>query len=71
MVNFEMWKKALKGIQRVDRAEFAKLDIVSKWLITTRASVFIITYLSAFIAGKYLKSHSLIVRYSCLQRWFI
>lgn len=55
MVNFEMWKKALKGIQRVDRAEFAKLDIVSKWLITTRASVFIITYLSAFIAGKYLK----------------
>jgi hypothetical protein len=52
MVDFAMWKKALTGIQRVNKEEFAKLDIFSKWLITTRASVFIITYLSAFIAGR-------------------
>src|SRR5712692_60531 len=46
-----MWGRALYTIQRVDRAGWDRLDIVSRWLIAARASVLIITFISVAIAG--------------------
>lgn len=46
-----MWRKALTTIQRPSKAEWAQLDVVTKWLIVTRASVLQITLLTAFEAG--------------------
>lgn len=46
-----MWGKALRGIPRLDKAEWNGLDIISRWLIATRAAVLIMTFLSAAIAG--------------------
>jgi 1,4-dihydroxy-2-naphthoate octaprenyltransferase len=50
-MNFQMWGKALQGIMRLSREEWQKLDIISKWLITTRAAVLIMTFISAALAG--------------------
>ncbi len=50
-MNFSMWKKALTVIPNVSREEWDSLDFVSKWLITTRAAVLIMTLLSAVLAG--------------------
>ncbi len=50
-MNFAMWKKALTVIPDVSKEEWDKLDIVSKWLISTRAAVLIMTFLSAVLAG--------------------
>jgi 1,4-dihydroxy-2-naphthoate polyprenyltransferase len=50
-MNFSMWKKALTVIPNVSRKEWGSLDFVSKWLITTRAAVLIMTFLSAVLAG--------------------
>ena len=38
-------------IQRVDRAGWDRLDLVSKWLVASRASVLVITFISVAIAG--------------------
>lgn len=46
-----MWRKALQVIPRIDKAEWESLDVISKWLISTRAAVLIMTFLSAAIAG--------------------
>ncbi len=46
-----MWGKALKGIVRLEKNEWLELDVISRWLITTRAAVLIMTFLSAAIAG--------------------
>jgi len=46
-----MWKQALTTIPRLSKEEFSTLDIISKWLIVTRAAVLIITFLSSAIAG--------------------
>jgi 1,4-dihydroxy-2-naphthoate octaprenyltransferase len=46
-----MWVEALSGIPRITKAEWNELDIISKWLIATRAAVLIITFLSAGISG--------------------
>lgn len=46
-----MWKKALNVIPEVSRAEWDHLDLVSRWLISTRAAVLIMTFLSAALAG--------------------
>ena len=50
-MNFAMWRKALQVIPHVSKEEWARLDIISKWLIATRAAVLIMTFLSAAIAG--------------------
>ncbi len=50
-MNVTMWRKALQVIPRIDKAEWETLDVISKWLIATRAAVLIMTFLSAAIAG--------------------
>lgn len=50
-MNFAMWKKALTVMPHVTKEEWDQLDIISKWLIATRAAVLIMTFLSAAIAG--------------------
>lgn len=50
-MNFAMWKKALNVIPEVSKEEWSQLDLVSRWLIATRAAVLIMTFLSAALAG--------------------
>jgi 1,4-dihydroxy-2-naphthoate octaprenyltransferase len=46
-----MWKKALNVIPEVSKEEWGQLDVISKWLISTRAAVLIMTFISAALAG--------------------
>jgi 1,4-dihydroxy-2-naphthoate octaprenyltransferase len=46
-----MWRKALTVIPSVSKAEWDNLDIISRWLISTRAAVLAMTLTSAFLAG--------------------
>jgi len=46
-----MWLKALRVIPRIDKDEWNTLDLISKWLISTRAAVLVMTFLSAALAG--------------------
>jgi 1,4-dihydroxy-2-naphthoate polyprenyltransferase len=50
-VNLAMWQKALNVIPDVSKEEWDQLDLVSRWLISTRAAVLIMTFLSAALAG--------------------
>jgi 1,4-dihydroxy-2-naphthoate octaprenyltransferase len=50
-MNFAMWGKALQIIPRLSKEEWDRLDVISKWLISTRAAVLIMTFLSGAIAG--------------------
>jgi len=50
-VNFTMWKKALNVIPEVSKEDWEHLDLISRWLIATRAAVLIMTFLSAALAG--------------------
>ncbi len=50
-MNFAMWKKALQVIPAVSKNEWDSLDFVSKWLISTRAAVLVMTFISAALAG--------------------
>ena len=50
-MNAQMWWKALKIIPRITKAEWQRLDVISRWLIATRAAVLVMTFLSAAIAG--------------------
>jgi 1,4-dihydroxy-2-naphthoate octaprenyltransferase len=50
-LNPSMWLRALQVIPKIDRAEWEKLDFISRWLIATRAAVLILTFLSAAVAG--------------------
>jgi 1,4-dihydroxy-2-naphthoate octaprenyltransferase len=50
-MNIPMWKKALQIIPSVTKAEWDGLDFVSKWLISTRAAVLVMTFISAALAG--------------------
>ncbi len=50
-MNVRMWVKALQVIPRIEREEWQRLDVISKWLISTRAAVLIMTFISAAIAG--------------------
>lgn len=51
MPNINMWGKALTIMPRIDKNEWDALDIVSRWLIATRAAVIIMTFTSAAFAG--------------------
>ncbi|RPJ39691.1 MAG: prenyltransferase, partial [Chloroflexi bacterium] len=50
-MNVSMWAKALRIIPKIDKTEWDRLDIISRWLISTRAAVLIMTFFSATIAG--------------------
>ena len=50
-MNFAMWKKALQVIPAVSKQEWDALDFVSKWLISTRAAVLVMTFISSALAG--------------------
>jgi len=50
-MNVGMWAKALRVIPKIDKAEWDRLDVISRWLISTRAAVLIMTFISASIAG--------------------
>src|SRR5512142_2425801 len=50
-VDFAMWHKALNVIPDVSKEEWDRLDVVSRWLISSRAAVLIMTFLSAALAG--------------------
>jgi 1,4-dihydroxy-2-naphthoate octaprenyltransferase len=50
-MNFAMWRKALQIIPHVTKEEWDRLDVISKWLISTRAAVLIMTFISAAVAG--------------------
>ncbi len=50
-MNLSMWAKALRTIPNVTKAEWNGLDIISRWLIASRAGVLVITFISVGIAG--------------------
>jgi len=50
-IDFTMWRKALNVVPSVSRDEWAQLDVISRWLISTRAAVLIMTFISAALAG--------------------
>lgn len=50
-IDFAMWRKALNVIPEVSKDEWSRLDIISRWLISTRAAVLIMTFISAALAG--------------------
>lgn len=50
-MNIRMWRKALQIIPRISKAEWQELDIISRWLIATRAAVLVMTFLSGAFAG--------------------
>jgi len=53
-MNFQMWRKALQVIPQVSKSEWDELDLVSRWLIATRAAVLIMTFLSGVLAGLFV-----------------
>ncbi len=50
-MNVRMWVKALQVIPRLEKEEFQRLDVISKWLISTRSAVLVTTFTSATMAG--------------------
>lgn len=50
-INFDMWVKALRGVPRISKEEWDHLDLVSRWLIATRAMALVLSFFSAAIAG--------------------
>ena len=50
-MNLTMWRKALTIIPNISKQEWDELDIISKWLISTRAAVLVMTAMSAVLAG--------------------
>lgn len=52
MINFKLWRDALVNIPRIDtKKEWDALDVVSKWLISTRAAVLLMTALTVVLGG--------------------
>jgi 1,4-dihydroxy-2-naphthoate octaprenyltransferase len=50
-IDFGMWSKALQGVLRISKEEWDRLDLVSRWLIATRAMALVLSFISAAIAG--------------------
>lgn len=51
MPNIKMWAEALRVIPQINKSEWDRLDVISRWLISTRAAVFIMTALAGAIGG--------------------
>ena len=47
----EMWINALTKVIRMSKKDFAKLDVISKWLILSRGATLMITILPTIIIG--------------------
>jgi 1,4-dihydroxy-2-naphthoate octaprenyltransferase len=58
-MNVTMWRKALQVIPRISKDEWNHLDVISKWLISTRAAVLIMTFISAAVAGILAYQHAM------------
>lgn len=50
-MNTAMWIKALKVMPRITKNEWAKLDIVARWLVATRSAALVLSFIAAAIAG--------------------
>lgn len=50
-MNISMWRKAFQVIPRITEEEWDELDLISRWLISSRAVVLVMTFLSAVFAG--------------------
>jgi 1,4-dihydroxy-2-naphthoate octaprenyltransferase len=50
-MNVAMWAKALRTIPRITKDEWNGLDVISRWLIASRAGVLVITFISAGVSG--------------------
>lgn len=50
-LNIPMWGKALSVIPRISKEEWNGLDLISRWLIASRAAVFIMTAIAGAIGG--------------------
>lgn len=50
-MNVSMWRKALNIIPSVSKEEWDQLDLISRWLIASRAAVLVMTFISAALAG--------------------
>ena len=51
MPNVAMWGRALRVMPRLDKQQWAELDLVSRWLVATRSAVLVMTFTSAAFAG--------------------
>jgi len=51
MPNFSMWGQALTVMPRINRQDWDGLDLISRWLIASRAAVIVMTLTSAAFAG--------------------
>ena len=61
-MNAALWKKALLVIPSVSKEEWDNLDLVSRWLISTRAAVLIMTVISCALAGLFaLRTGSFVI----------
>jgi len=50
-VRFDMWLRALRTMPRLGRAEWDGLDIISRWLVSTRAAALVMSFLAALMGG--------------------
>ena len=67
-MNLQMWRKALQVIPQVSKSEWDDLDVISKWLIATRAAVLIMTFLSGILAGLFAWHDNKVIN---LANWVI
>jgi 1,4-dihydroxy-2-naphthoate octaprenyltransferase len=49
--NFAFWVKAVRVMPRLTREEWDDLDVVSRWLVSTRFAAVVLTVFSVLIAG--------------------
>ncbi len=50
-VSFAMWKQAVTVMPRIEDAEWKGLDLVSRWLISTRFAAIVLTIIGVLVAG--------------------
>jgi 1,4-dihydroxy-2-naphthoate polyprenyltransferase len=51
MPDVAMWGRALRVMPRIDKQQWDRLDLVSRWLVATRSAVLVMTFTSAAFAG--------------------
>jgi 1,4-dihydroxy-2-naphthoate octaprenyltransferase len=51
MLDVAMWGRALRVIPKLDREQWSRLDLFSRWLVATRSAVLVMTFTSAAFAG--------------------
>ncbi len=51
MLNVQMWRQAVTVMPRISREDWDGLDLISRWLIASRAAVLVMTVMSAAFGG--------------------